>query len=880
MEPRRSKREPKPVLKQEEIERTDEAIDDALSRKRKGKMKMEEGSTSSQGNKKQKKSCSTGGKKKKEEIVKMIAEETEFCKLMGEPVPEAEARSRWPERYDEELIAKKLAEKKIDEEVLMVESHYLSAEVDEITYDLYENALVKSDKEETPYICRILEFFRTKEGHVYFTAQWFYRPSDTVMGAGPKQSDLIRQKCVFFSDVKNDNPLECLVGKANVSIIPGDVELARKEAIIASSDYYTDMFYKLPYCGFISIPPGYTAEATIDGRDASSGLSSAIDSATGGGKVGSTSSYTPGQSSKTELSLLDLYAGCGAMSTGLCLGAKVGDVNLVTRWALDLNESACQSLSLNHPETKVTNDCGENFLSLLREWEKLCQQYSLVGGASSDYVEDDSEDREDSEVLSPEELEVDEIIGISFGDPTELAKAKKSKGKGSKKGVTIPKGTELYFKVHWKGFDSSEDTWEPRRNLSNCEEKIRKFVTTGYQSNILPLPGDVDVICGGPPCQGISGFNQHRNVKKPLADEKNYQMVVYLDIIEFLKPSYILMENVVDLLQFSQGFLARYALSRLVSMGYQVRLGIMAAGSFGLPQFRQRVFLWGAQVGKKLPPYPLPTHECVVRYGVPTEFEGCLVAYDESVTLDLKKPLFLVDALRDLPGVENGENRDTIDYVLDPENDFQRYIRMSRTGEGLNASLYDHIPLELNTHDYQRVCRVPREKGAFFFHLGGVIKGEDDKWDWDPNSPREYLAPEKPLVPDYAMTFNGGKSDKPFARLWWDETVSTVVTRAEPHNQAMIHPIQDRVLSVRENARLQGFFDYYQLCGEVRDKYTQVGNAVAIPVAKALGYALSLAVRGLCGDEPLIELPDNFTFTIQPIPFPVVEPENRAVEEH
>lgn len=868
MEPRRSKREPKPVLKQEEIERADEAINDALKRKRKGKMKMEEGSTSSQGNKKQRKSCSTGGKKKKvEEIVKMIAEETEFCKLMGEPVPEEEARSRWPERYDEELIAKKLAEKKIDEKVLMVKSHYLSAEVDDITYNLHENALVKSDKEETPYICRIVEFFRTKEGHVYFTAQWFYRPSDTVMGAGPKQSDLIRQKCVFFSDVKNDNPLECLVGKANVSIIPQNVELATKEAIIASSDYYTDMFYKLPYCGFISIPPGYTAEETSDGRDVSSGLSSDIDSATGGGKMGSKSSFTPGQSSKTELSLLDLYAGCGAMSTGLCLGAKVGDVNLVTRWALDLNESACQSLSLNHPETKVTNDCGENFLSLLREWEKLCQQYSLVGGASTDYVEDDSEDREDSEVLSSEELEVEEIIGISFGDPTELVKAKKSKGKGSKKGATIPKGTELYFKVHWKGFDSSEDTWEPRRNLSNCEQKIRKFVTTGYHSNLLPLPGDVDVICGGPPCQGISGFNLHRNVNNPLADEKNYQMVVYLDIIEFLKPSYILMENVVDLLQFSQGFLARYALSRLVSMGYQVRLGIMAAGSFGLPQFRQRVFLWGAQVGKKLPPYPLPTHECVVRYGVPTEFEGCLVAYDESVTLDLKKPLFLVDALRDLPGVENGENRDSMPYVLVPENDFQRYIRMNRTGEGLNASLYDHVPLELNMYDYQRVCRVPREKGAFFFHLGGVIKGADDKWDWDPNRPREYLAPEKPLVPDYALTFNSGKSDKPFARLWWDETVSTVVTRAEPHNQAMIHPIQDRVLSVRENARLQGFFDYYQLCGEVRDKYTQVGNAVAIPVAKALGYALSLAVRGLCDDEPLIELSDNFTFTIQPIPF-------------
>ncbi|KAI3898074.1 hypothetical protein MKX03_002145, partial [Papaver bracteatum] len=78
-----------------------------------------------------------------------------------------------------------------------------------------------------------MEFFRTKEGHVYFTGQWFYRPCDTV-------------------------------------------ELAKKEATIASSDYYCDMFYKLSYPEFISIPPGYTAEATCDGRDASSGLLSVL----------------------------------------------------------------------------------------------------------------------------------------------------------------------------------------------------------------------------------------------------------------------------------------------------------------------------------------------------------------------------------------------------------------------------------------------------------------------------------------------------------------------------------------------------------------------------------------------------------------------------
>jgi DNA (cytosine-5)-methyltransferase 1 len=66
-----------------------------------------------------------------------------------------------------------------------------------------------------------------------------------------------------------------------------------------------------------------------------------------------------------------------------------------------------------------------------------------------------------------------------------------------------------------------------------------------------------------------------------------------MDIVEFLKPMYVLMENVVDILKFAKGTLGRYAISRLVHMRYQARLGIMAAGSYGLPQFRLRAFLWG-----------------------------------------------------------------------------------------------------------------------------------------------------------------------------------------------------------------------------------------------------------------------------------------------
>ncbi|XP_052887478.1 DNA (cytosine-5)-methyltransferase CMT3-like, partial [Gossypium arboreum] len=143
-------------------------------------------------------------------------------------------------------------------------------------------------------------------------------------------------------------------------------------------------------------------------------------------------------------------------------------------------------------------------------------------------------------------------------------------------------------------YTASDDTWEPIEGLRNCQECIQEFVTNGFRSKILPLRGDVDVICGGPPCQEISGYNRHRNVDSSLDDEKNHQIVVFMDIVEYLKPKFVLMENVVDMLRLDKASLGRYTLSRLVLMKYQARLGIVAAGCYGLPQFQLRVFLFGA----------------------------------------------------------------------------------------------------------------------------------------------------------------------------------------------------------------------------------------------------------------------------------------------
>ncbi|CAM0911395.1 unnamed protein product [Alopecurus aequalis] len=741
--------------------------------------------------------------------------------FLGEPFSADDARSKWPKRYQSGTPSRP-----DEDDDVKARCHYRSAKVDGMVYALDDDVYVKAGENEADYIGRITEFFEGTDMSKYFTCRWFFRPEDTVISRAKFVDDHRHDpKRVFLSEDKNDNVLDCIITKVKIIYVDPNMDPEAKAELVADTELYYDMSYTVAYSTFANIPSDVNEN---------SGISSDTDSGTG-------TTIRTG-------ALLDLYSGCGGMSTGLCLGAALAGLKLETKWAVDLNSFACKSLKYNHPQTEVRNEKAEEFLALLKEWAVLCNTY--VNNNDSDTASPEEDEDEDVEPLEKDEFVVEKLIGICYGGP------------GRKDGI--------YFKVQWKGFGPEEDTWEPIENLSDCPLKIKEFVQEGHARNILPLPGAVDVICGGPPCQGISGFNRFRNYNEPLKDEKNQQMVTFMDIVSYLQPKFVLMENVVDILKFADGYLGRYALSRLVALNYQARLGMMVAGCYGLPQFRMRVFLWGALPSMVLPKYPLPTHDVVVRGGAPNAFSQSIVAYDEKHRPTLKKALLLGDAISDLPKVENHQPLEVIAYGAKPKTEFQCYIRLSRKdmldysfGDNTcpeEGKLLDHQPLRLNQDDLERVLQIPLKKGANFRDLTGVMVGANNIVEWDPKVKRVYLKSGKPLVPDYAMSFIKGRSPKPFGRLWWDETVPTVVTRAEPHNQIILHPNQARVLSVRENARLQGFPDYYRMYGPIKEKYIQVGNAVAVPVARALGYSLGRAYKGeLEGSDPLFVLPESFT---------------------
>ncbi|CAN6558877.1 unnamed protein product [Malus baccata var. baccata] len=237
----------------------------------------------------------------------------EEARFLGEPMEDEEARKQYPKRY----VGKKPKmngqnNSNDDEDIIQACCHYTKALVDGINYDLYDDA--HSGEKEEPYICKIVEMFEAIGGLLYFTAQWYYRSRDTV--------------------IKHCTTVAC-----------GRVDEDLKSKSIPVCNYYCDTKYLLPYSTFVNLP----AENMQTGSDDSTisveddvCLDSEVDS-----------KLPNGGCAKSEVRLLDLYSGCGAMSTGLCLGAHLANVNLVTRWAVDYNKYACKSLAQNHPETEV-----------------------------------------------------------------------------------------------------------------------------------------------------------------------------------------------------------------------------------------------------------------------------------------------------------------------------------------------------------------------------------------------------------------------------------------------------------------------------------------------------------------------------------------------
>ncbi|KAI4986962.1 hypothetical protein ZWY2020_019592 [Hordeum vulgare] len=229
------------------------------------------------------------------------------------------------------------------EEEIAARCHYTSACVDDAIFKLSDDVYVKAGPNEENYIGRITEFFEGTDNGLYFTCRWFFRVEDTeLLDVHDHNHD---PKRVFLSEEKNDNVIESTISKVNIIYVDPSKTPQERDQLISNSDLYYEMSYSVAYSTFETIP----AE-----NDGATDSEVASDISCEEGKPVADPAASSGARRETT-TLLDLYSGCGAMSTGLCLGAALSGINLNTKWAVDMNEYACESLKHNHPSTQAPN---------------------------------------------------------------------------------------------------------------------------------------------------------------------------------------------------------------------------------------------------------------------------------------------------------------------------------------------------------------------------------------------------------------------------------------------------------------------------------------------------------------------------------------------
>jgi DNA (cytosine-5)-methyltransferase 1 len=301
---------------------------------------------------------------------------------------------------------------------------------------------------------------------------------------------------------------------------------------------------------------------------------------------------------------------------------------------------------------------------------------------------------------------------------------------------------------------------------------------------MLALTGasNIDVIVGGPPCQGFSSLRPSRGAG--LDDPRNSLYKQFVKYVRTLRPRVFLLENVVGMLTAGEGKLVSEMLAAFRRAGYEVDWRVLNAANFGVPQKRERFFLVGVRknVGSRIAPtFPVPSHWFAGKVIGTRLKDRYLVNLSSGLP-----PVTVRDAISDLPSLKSGEaltSYRTSDVTLTPYQAARR--------RGANSQLTLH---EAALHN-AKMLEVIRHAGASIHAL-----------------------PKGLVSSGYSSCYS---------RLAFDEPATTITVKfTSPASSKCIHPVDDRAITPREAARLQSFDDSFVFSGSKTDIASQIGNAV------------------------------------------------------
>lgn len=366
-----------------------------------------------------------------------------------------------------------------------------------------------------------------------------------------------------------------------------------------------------------------------------------------------------------------------------------------------------------------------------------------------------------------------------------------------------------------------------QHNFPKVSQALQKDLTQFSPAHLKKLLGTdhVDVIVGGPPCQGFStarqvdGANHGERLKE---DPRRHLYQEYLKYVEAFQPKVFVMENVLGIRSASGGEYFTRVQKEARAIGYRVHAQIEDCVELGLPQKRRRQLFIGTRLD--LPDYFRPKIEPAPR---------------------ATKHPSLWEAIGDLPPVKAGEGEETTDYNME-----RRAAHVVRHGW---RYLYEVLEVQRAAKLTAHRARPHSERDLRDFAL--LREGENSK-----------EAMERGVK--FEFPYDKSSFKDRYTRQHRNEPCSTIVAHLSKDGLMFIHPTQNRSLTPREAARIQSFPDWFEFPIARTHQFRVIGNAVPPLVSEAVGLAVKTYL------EKTMKKANKIKFLIEPLP----ENENQAVE--
>lgn len=241
-----------------------------------------------------------------------------------------------------------------------------------------------------------------------------------------------------------------------------------------------------------------------------------------------------------------------------------------------------------------------------------------------------------------------------------------------------------------------------RRNMPYAEVIVGDITDKAVKDNIVQLSrkSGVNMIVGGPPCQGYS----MKGKKLGLEDPRNFLFREYLDLVSKIQPDVFVIENVKGLLLSANGWFKDEIVQAIEALGYAVKFAILNAADFGVPQSRERAIFICSKHRAIALPKPTVTKRTTVR-----------------------------EAISDLAYLESGEGDFEQEYITEPESDYQKARREGST-KLFNHKASNHKPVAI-----EKLKLIPPEQGKDYLpeemHGNQKFKTTWGRLKWDEVSP-------------------------------------------------------------------------------------------------------------------------------------------------